>query len=92
MATNGNTNGTSNGIHPKIIFYTNHLCPWAHRADITLKELGLPYEEVIIDLNKPREEWYLKINPVRTYLPNNCISAGSALSTDNSLSAASSPH
>jgi glutathione S-transferase len=28
-----------------------------------LKELGLPYEEVIIDLGKPREPWYLEINP-----------------------------
>ncbi|KAL1970411.1 hypothetical protein VTN77DRAFT_5572 [Rasamsonia byssochlamydoides] len=48
---------------PKIILYTNHACPWAHRAHIALKELGLPYEEVIIDLDTPREEWYLKVNP-----------------------------
>jgi len=59
MATNGSTNGT----HPKITLYTNHGCPWAHRAHITLKELGLPYEEVIIDLDRPRDEWYLKVNP-----------------------------
>ena len=56
-------NGHSNGITPKIVLYTNHGCPWAHRAHITLKELGLPYEEVIIDLERPREEWYLKVNP-----------------------------
>ncbi|KAJ6144990.1 hypothetical protein N7470_008885 [Penicillium chermesinum] len=48
---------------PKIILYTNHLCPWAHRAHIALKESGLEYEEVIIDLNVPREQWYLDINP-----------------------------
>jgi len=42
----------------------------AHRAHIALKELQLPYEEVIIDLDKPREEWYLKVNPVRDLLPN----------------------
>ncbi|KAF1952466.1 glutathione-S-transferas-like protein omega 1 [Byssothecium circinans] len=48
---------------PKITLYTNHGCPWAHRAHITIKELGLPYEEVIIDLKKPREPWYLEINP-----------------------------
>lgn len=48
---------------PKIILYTNHGCPWAHRAHIALKELGLEYEEVIIDLDKPREPWYLEINP-----------------------------
>lgn len=48
---------------PKIKLYTNHMCPWAHRAHIALKELGLPYEEVIIDLEVPREQWYLDINP-----------------------------
>ncbi|KAA8651143.1 hypothetical protein EYZ11_009430 [Aspergillus tanneri] len=48
---------------PKIILYTNHNCPWAHRAHIALKELGLVYEEVIIDLTKPREPWYLDVNP-----------------------------
>lgn len=48
---------------PVITLYTNHGCPWAHRAHIALKELGLEYKEVIIDLDTPREEWYLKINP-----------------------------
>jgi Glutathione S-transferase len=51
---------------PKIILYTNHDCPWAHRAHIALKELGLQYEEVVIDLSKPREPWYLEVNPVRS--------------------------
>lgn len=49
---------------PKIILYTNRICPWAHRAHIALKELGLDYEEVTIDLSTPREPWYLEINPV----------------------------
>jgi glutaredoxin-related protein len=49
---------------PKIILYTNRLCPWAHRAHIALKEIGLDYEEVTIDLSTPREPWYLEINPV----------------------------
>lgn len=49
---------------PKIILYTYHGCPWAHRAHIALKETGLDYEEVIIDIKKPREPWYLEINPV----------------------------
>jgi glutathionyl-hydroquinone reductase len=53
-----------NGNAPKITLYTNHRCPWAHRAHIVLKELGLKYEEVIIDLDRPREKWYLDINPV----------------------------
>ncbi|KAL3450193.1 thioredoxin-like protein [Aspergillus insuetus] len=48
---------------PRIILYTNPHCPWAQRAHIALKELGLPYEEVFIDVEKPREEWYLAINP-----------------------------
>ncbi|KIX93366.1 uncharacterized protein Z520_11009 [Fonsecaea multimorphosa CBS 102226] len=63
MATNG-TNGT-NGAHaaPEIILYTNHGCPWAHRAHVAIKELGLPYKEEIIDLDRPRDPWYLKVNP-----------------------------
>lgn len=55
---------------PKIIFYTNPTCPWAHRGYIALKELGLPYEEVVIDLETPREPWYLEINPVRPPPPH----------------------
>ncbi|EEY21554.1 conserved hypothetical protein [Verticillium alfalfae VaMs.102] len=48
---------------PELILYTNHTCPWAHRAHIALAELGLPFKEEIIDLNTPRTEAYLKINP-----------------------------
>lgn len=48
---------------PKITLYTNHGCPYAHRAHIALAELQLPYSEVIIDLNTPRPQWYLDINP-----------------------------
>ncbi|KAI1775801.1 glutathione S-transferase domain-containing protein [Hypoxylon cercidicola] len=47
----------------KIKLYTNHGCPWAHRAHISLAELQLPYEEEIIDLSVPRTPEYLKINP-----------------------------
>ncbi|KAF8857888.1 glutathione S-transferase [Acephala macrosclerotiorum] len=48
---------------PSIILYTNHGCPWAHRAHIALTELGLPFTEEIIDLSVPRTPEYLKINP-----------------------------
>ncbi|CAG7942228.1 unnamed protein product [Penicillium salamii] len=48
---------------PKIILYTSRVCPWAHRAHIALKESNLDYEEVTIDLGKPREPWYLEVNP-----------------------------
>ncbi|KAF2261963.1 thioredoxin-like protein [Lojkania enalia] len=48
---------------PNITLYTHRRCPWAHRAHIVIRELGLPYEEVIIDLDKPREPWYLELNP-----------------------------
>ncbi|CAD0086469.1 unnamed protein product [Aureobasidium vineae] len=48
---------------PKIKFYTNHRCPYAHRVNITLRELKLPFEEVVIDLDVPRPQWYLDINP-----------------------------
>ena len=60
-----NTKSASlNGSSTNITFYTNHACPWAHRVHIILAELKIPYEEVIIDLSKPREDWYLKINHV----------------------------
>ncbi|KAI0880524.1 glutathione S-transferase domain-containing protein [Annulohypoxylon maeteangense] len=48
---------------PKVKLYTNHGCPWAHRAHISLAELKLPFEEEIIDLSTPRTPEYLKINP-----------------------------
>ena len=71
--TNGESNhGDSKGIQPKITLYTNHRCPWAHRAHIAIKELGLEYEEVIIDLDTPREPWYLEINPVSLHLVQYC--------------------
>ena len=64
--THTNGSATANGTHsPDLILYTNHVCPWAQRAHIALKELGLPYQEVIIDLDRPREPWHLKVNPVR---------------------------
>ena len=47
----------------KITLYTNHRCPWAHRAHIALRELGLPFTEEIIDLEVPRTAEYLKVNP-----------------------------
>ncbi|KAI1073693.1 glutathione S-transferase domain-containing protein [Whalleya microplaca] len=48
---------------PKLKLYTNHACPWAHRAHIALAELKLPFEEEIIDLSVPRTPEYLKVNP-----------------------------
>ena len=60
---------------PSVILFTNHGCPWAHRAHITLRTLKIPYEEVIIPLDRPREPWYLKINP-RGLVPSIKISNG----------------
>ncbi|KAK1758121.1 putative glutathione S-transferase [Echria macrotheca] len=51
------------GSQDKLILYTNHRCPWAHRAHIALEELKVPFEEVIIDLDTPRTPEYLAINP-----------------------------
>lgn len=54
---------SSNAAAPKITLYTNHGCPWAHRVHIALRELGLSFNEEIIDLNVPRTPKYLKVNP-----------------------------
>jgi glutathione S-transferase len=48
---------------PKITLYTSYACPWAHRAQIALRELDLEFETVIIDLSVPRTPEYLAINP-----------------------------
>lgn len=48
---------------PKITLYTSHLCPWAHRSQIALRELGLEFDTVIIDLSVPRTPEYLAVNP-----------------------------
>ena len=61
--SSAHANGAANGTSPKIHLYTNHRCPYAHRAHIALEELKLPFEETIIDLDTPRPQWYLDINP-----------------------------
>ncbi|KAI9270345.1 glutathione S-transferase [Phascolomyces articulosus] len=46
----------------KTVFYTAAICPYAQRADIAFREIGLELEKVEIDLsNKP--SWYKDINP-----------------------------
>ncbi|CAG9974877.1 unnamed protein product [Clonostachys byssicola] len=44
---------------------TLYMCPIviSHRLYIILSELGLPFEEVEIDLGRPRDPSYLEINP-----------------------------
>jgi glutathione S-transferase len=58
----------------KITLYTYYGCPYAHRVHIALEELGLAYDRVLIDLDKPREPWYLQINPVRLFPPHPLLS------------------
>lgn len=48
---------------PKITLYTAHHCPWAHRAQIGLRELGLEFETGLVDITVPRTAEYLAINP-----------------------------
>ncbi|KAM0345494.1 hypothetical protein ACHAPU_006421 [Fusarium lateritium] len=65
-----------------ITLYTNHRCPFAHRAHITLQELGLPFKEELIDLDTPRSPEYLQINPrglVPTIIHNGEIITESAI-------------
>ncbi|KAK6513946.1 hypothetical protein TWF506_008376 [Arthrobotrys conoides] len=46
-----------------ITLYSNTACPFVHRTLITLHELSIPFTPSFIDLNTPRPEYYLKINP-----------------------------
>ncbi|KAI3396003.1 hypothetical protein diail_574 [Diaporthe ilicicola] len=46
-----------------IILYTNHTCTWANRANVCLAELGVPFEERIINVDGPRPADFLRLNP-----------------------------
>lgn len=67
---------------PEIILYTNHGCPWAHRAHIALHALNLPFKEEIIDLSVPRTAEYLAINP-RGLVPS--ISYNGTIITESAI-------
>ncbi|KAI1847006.1 hypothetical protein JX266_006881 [Neoarthrinium moseri] len=47
----------------KLILYTNYTCTWANRANVALTELGIPFEERIINVDGPRPPEFLKLNP-----------------------------
>jgi glutathione S-transferase len=68
--------------NPEIILYTNHGCPWAHRAHIALAALGLPFKEEIIDLTVPRTAEYLAVNP-RGLVPS--ISYNGTIITESAI-------
>ncbi len=47
----------------KLKLISHKLCPYVQRAVISLKEKGVPFERIDIDLdNKP--DWFLKISPL----------------------------
>ncbi|KKY32848.1 putative glutathione s-transferase domain-containing protein [Diaporthe ampelina] len=46
-----------------IVLYTNHTCTWANRADVCLAELGIAFEERIINVDGPRPADFLNLNP-----------------------------
>lgn len=53
-------------IHPKLPSPSppaNQISPGANRADVCLAELGIPYEERIINVDGPRPADFLKLNP-----------------------------
>jgi len=50
-------------IHNKFKLISHKLCPYVQRSVITLKEKGIDFERVDINLaNKP--EWFLKLSPL----------------------------
>jgi glutathione S-transferase len=48
---------------PVITLYTAHHCPFAHRVQTALRELGLEFETRLVDITAPRTPEYLAINP-----------------------------
>ena len=50
------------GSEPPILV-SHELCPYVQRVAITLREKGVPFERVYVDLaNKP--EWFLRLSPL----------------------------
>ncbi|KAJ4396742.1 hypothetical protein N0V93_000964 [Gnomoniopsis smithogilvyi] len=47
----------------KLVLYTNYTCTWANRANAALNELGVPFEERVINVDGPRPQDFLKLNP-----------------------------
>jgi glutathione S-transferase len=46
----------------RIKLYTAHHCPFAHRVQIALRELGLKFDTILVDITIPRTPEYLAIN------------------------------
>lgn len=42
---------------------SHNLCPYVQRSVITLREKGIPFEQITIDLNN-KPEWFLKLSPL----------------------------
>ncbi|KAF2994026.1 hypothetical protein E8E14_002263 [Neopestalotiopsis sp. 37M] len=47
----------------KLILYNNDTCTWSNRAKVALLELGLDFEERLINCDGPRPAEFLAINP-----------------------------
>jgi len=48
----------------ELTFYTNPICPFAHRVLLTITEKGLSAKSVTIPLGgQPKPSWYLELNP-----------------------------
>ncbi|MCJ1330617.1 hypothetical protein MMC10_007302 [Thelotrema lepadinum] len=48
---------------PKLTLYTSKISVYGQRVNILLHHLQVPFTEVQIPLDRPRESWYLAINP-----------------------------
>ena len=48
---------------PKLTLYTSKTSFFGQRVNIVLNHLKVPFEEVLIPLDRPREPWFLAINP-----------------------------
>jgi glutathione S-transferase len=50
-------------LPPKLTLYTSKTSVYGQRVNILLHHLQVPFAEVLIPLDRPRELWYLTINP-----------------------------
>ncbi|KAG0208810.1 hypothetical protein BGX28_000353 [Mortierella sp. GBA30] len=49
--------------NPKLTLYSSPVCPYAARAVLAMAETSQAHEAISIDINVPRPDWYLHINP-----------------------------
>ena len=69
MTTDPKANGNTGNATGAIRIYTTSWCPDCHRAKRFLKERGLPFDEINIELSDRALEFVMSVNQGRRRVP-----------------------